>query len=161
MSGHLEERGEGQLCGGLGESIPAEGRYSQCRDREGPSATNHCKDVALALSEEEAIGGFRAKEGCDPTPFKQDPRCLLCREQTEPGGPRGAGESCPDGRGGWLGPGWREVLRGWTHGIFKRSDQIFRQTGGSRERSEKARERLGYWQLLLFHVLSWGGLGEV
>lgn len=60
--------------------------YSQCkgpeavrRDCEGPSATNHCKDVALALSEEEAIGGFRAKEGRDPTPFKQDPLSAVSR----------------------------------------------------------------------------------
>lgn len=50
--------------------------------------------------------------------------CLLCREQTELRGPRGAGESCADRSGGWLGPAWREVLGGWTHGIVKGGDQL-------------------------------------
>lgn len=42
------------------------------RDHEGPSGTSHCKDIALALREVEATGGFQAKEGHNPTIFKQD-----------------------------------------------------------------------------------------
>lgn len=39
-------------------------------DRGGPDGTNFSKDIALALSDVEAVGGFQAKEGCDLPPFK-------------------------------------------------------------------------------------------
>lgn len=70
MSERLKERKASHAEGGGERSRRGCGQYAGPgvvrRGREGPGGTSHRKDVAVALSEEEeAIGGFRAKEGRD------------------------------------------------------------------------------------------------